>query len=185
MHAETTRLSLRELALSDTPNIYALDSIPDNARYQTWPPRTPESADEFVQVAVSCSEESPRTFVELAVSVATNPNSAEKTEFIGRVGAHIDSKEQTAELWFSFMPHAQGKGYATEAVGALIELLRAARKGQEVPHFNRLLIECDPRNTASRRLAERASFVMQSCTERAFECKGEWVGSMVFVRDAD
>ncbi|KAJ7067545.1 acyl-CoA N-acyltransferase, partial [Mycena amicta] len=89
---------------------------------------------------------------------------------------------RTAELWFSFMPSAQGKGYATEAVTALIEMLRAERDAKRVPNFDRFLIECDPRNTRSSKLAERVGFVMESCTEKAFECKGEWVGSMVYTR---
>ncbi|KAJ7067539.1 acetyltransferase, partial [Mycena amicta] len=176
MHTETPRLTLREITLDDVENIYALDSIPDNARYQTWPPRTREEAQHFVEENVYCATESPRAFVEQAVLIRTSGL------FIGRVGAHIDRAARTAELWFSFMPSAQGKGYATEAVTALIEILRAERDAKRVPNYDRLLIECDPRNTRSSKLAERVGFVMESCTEKAFECKGEWVGSMVYTR---
>ncbi len=48
----------------------------------------------------------------------------------------------------------------------------------------RFTVECDPRNEPSWRLAERLGFERQSLTERAFECKGEWVGSLVYRREA-
>jgi RimJ/RimL family protein N-acetyltransferase len=43
-----------------------------------------------------------------------------------------------------------------------------------------LEIECDPRNRGSRKLAERLGFEKISCVERAYESKGEWVGSLVY-----
>ncbi|KAJ7242443.1 acyl-CoA N-acyltransferase [Mycena rebaudengoi] len=186
MHTNSARLTLREITLDDVEHIYALDSIPENARYQTWPPRTRDEAENFVHENIRSAAESPRVFVEQAVWIPI-PSSGEDTPptFIGRVGAHIDAAARTAELWYSFMPSAQGRGYATEAVAALIDMLRAGRDAERVPHFDRLLIECDPRNTRSNRLAERAGFVMQSCIENAFECKGEWVGSMVYGREVD
>lgn len=186
MHTNSARLILREITLDDVEHIYALDSLPESARYQTWPPRTRDEAENFVHENIHSATESPRVFVEQAVLIPMSSSDEDMPPtFIGRVGAHIDAAARTAELWFSFMPSAQGRGYATEAVAALIEMLRAERDAERAPHFNRLLIECDPRNTRSSRLAERAGFVMESCTENAFECKGEWVGSMVYVREVD
>ncbi|KAF8194402.1 acyl-CoA N-acyltransferase [Mycena galopus ATCC 62051] len=198
MHTNSARLTLREITLDDVEHIYALDSIPENARYQTWPPRTRDEAENVVHQAIYCATESPRVFVEQVVFVpipipipipvlipSSGGDTPPEPTFIGRVGAHIDAAARTAELWFSFMPSAQGRGYATEAVAALVEMLRAERDAGRVPHFDCLLIECDPRNTRSSRLAERAGFVLQSCTENAFECKGEWVGSLVYGREVD
>jgi RimJ/RimL family protein N-acetyltransferase len=186
MHTKSARLILREITLDDVEHIYALDSLPENARYQTWPPRTRDEAENFVHENIHSATESPRVFVEQAVLIPmSNSDEDMPPTFIGRVGAHIDAAARTAELWFSFMPSAQGRGYATEAVAALIEMLRAERDAERAPHFNRLLIECDPRNTRSSRLAERAGFVMESCTENVFECKGEWVGSMVYIREPE
>jgi RimJ/RimL family protein N-acetyltransferase len=98
---------------------------------------------------------------------------------IGRVGASL-SQRQDAEpairsnLWYSFLPYAQGKGYATEAVAAFMEELVRMREGEV--EFE---IECDPRNRGSWRLAERLGFERISLVERAYESKGEWVGSLV------
>ncbi len=68
------------------------------------------------------------------------------------------------------MPEARGRGYATEAVRGLMSLL----------DVRRFTIECDPRNVASWRLAQRLGFVRESFVKRAFEGKGEWVGSAVY-----
>jgi RimJ/RimL family protein N-acetyltransferase len=43
-----------------------------------------------------------------------------------------------------------------------------------------LEIECDPRNTKSWKMAERLGFVRHSLKERDYECKGEWVDSLVY-----
>ncbi len=95
-----------------------------------------------------------------------------KGAFIGRVGAWIaDGK---ASLWFSFMPSAQGKGYAMEAMWPFIRLLGPVG----------LEMECDPRNVGSWRLAQRLGFLRESLTENAMEIKGEWVGSLVYRKAA-
>ncbi|KAJ7461596.1 acetyltransferase [Mycena latifolia] len=176
MHTQTARLALREFTLADIPSIYALESIPEVARYQTWPPRTQEDAERVVEEMIEDEAEAPRVVVEQAVSIADGKDGS----FIGRVGGRIDPAARTAELWFSFMPSAHGHGYATEAIRALIDMLREATRGGDVPPFDRLIIECDPRNDRSSRLAERVGFALESTVENAFECKGEWVGSMVY-----
>jgi RimJ/RimL family protein N-acetyltransferase len=88
-------------------------------------------------------------------------------------------KKVRVELWFSLLPALQRKGLATEAVEAFVrEVVRREREGGEVEM--ELEIECDPRNTGSRRLAERLGFRKESEVEEAFECKGEMVGSVVY-----
>ncbi|KAJ7186800.1 acyl-CoA N-acyltransferase [Mycena filopes] len=186
MHTQTARLTLRELRLDDIPAMYALESIPEVARYQTWPPRTLEDAERTVRGSIAEATEVPRVIVEQAVCLTSGDGTgvgANDGAFIGRVGGHIDHEAGTAEVWFAFMPSAGGKGYATEATEALIGmLLREVEEGREPP-FKKLIIECDPRNERSSKLALRLGFVLESCEERAFECKGEWVGSMVYTRE--
>ncbi|KAJ9637910.1 hypothetical protein H2199_007405 [Coniosporium tulheliwenetii] len=146
---------------SDIPSIYALESLPEVVRYQTWPPRTLAEAWTVVHEIIANRERSPRQHVELAVELHDGT-------FLGRVGAWVD--EGKASLWFAFMPDAWGRGYATEAMRAFIPLLGRVK----------LEIECDPRNTGSWKLAERLGFVKESLTENVKEVKGEWVGSLVY-----
>ena len=94
-------------------------------------------------------------------------------------------KRVHVDLWFSLLPAVQGRGLATEAVEAFVEeVVRRERDGEEGAGevLVELEIECDPRNTGSRRLAERLGFGKEREVEEAFECKGEMVGSVVYTK---
>jgi RimJ/RimL family protein N-acetyltransferase len=176
---KTARLVLREFVIADTEPFYQLESKPETARYQTWPPRTREQAQEQVRAIIQNASITPRSHVELAVM--------HDDVFIGRVGANLrrvfeDIASRVymhVDLWFSFMLEVQGNGFATEAMIAFIDLL-VERKREPGRKEIRLEIECDPRNTGSWKLAKRLGFERVSLTENAFECKGEWVGSLVY-----
>lgn len=165
MHVQTDRLTLREFSTSDIPSVYALESLPEVVRYQTWPPRTLAEASSVVHEIIAKRLESPRQHVELAVELHDGA-------FLGLVGAWINGGK--GSLWFAFMPETWGRGYATEAMRAFVPLLGNVR----------LEIECDPRNTGSWKLAERLGFVREPLTERAEEVKGEWVDTVVYTMAA-
>jgi RimJ/RimL family protein N-acetyltransferase len=176
----TDRLLLREFIVEDVDGYYELESSEENARYQDWPPRTREQARDLVLSNIQSSIESPRRMWELVVE--------HEGRLIGRIGAKVtfpkpdtDSFDQAQEfphfdLWVSFLPFVQGQGFATEAMRAFIAELVKSQGGKKVE----LEIECDPRNTGSWKLAERLGFMRYKLTERAWESKGEWVGSLVY-----
>ena len=62
------------------------------------------------------------------------------------------SIEGMPEMGWIFAPHAQGKGYAFEAVSAALSWADEALAGREIPAI------IDPENAASIRLAERVGF---------------------------
>lgn len=163
MRLRTERLLLREFTLDDVAALHDLESREEVVRYQTYPPRSEAEARRVVQEIVLGQGRLPRKHFELAVVL--------EESFIGRVGALIE--DDSARLWYAFLPAFHGKGYATEAMRAFVCVIPPKK----------LIIECDPRNVASWRLAERLGFVRESLTERAYPCKGEWVDSLVYVRD--
>jgi GrpB-like predicted nucleotidyltransferase (UPF0157 family)/RimJ/RimL family protein N-acetyltransferase len=172
---KTERLSLREFTTTanDDEGYYELERNEENARYQTWAPRTREEARELVFANMRNIAAKPRTNWELVVDL--------EGRMIGRVGAALTSTKGDRaidhfDLWFSFLPSMQGKGYATEAVTAFVGGLLERYTENDVE----LEIECDPRNAGSWKLAERLGFEKFRLTERAWECKGEWVGSVVY-----
>ncbi|KAL5376005.1 hypothetical protein DPSP01_010737 [Paraphaeosphaeria sporulosa] len=161
---KTERLVLREFVWGDVEAYFGLESREEVVRYQNWGPRTREQVGEQVAEIVKGSAAVPRTHFELAVE--------HEGRFIGRVGAKVKKDGIAhADLWFSFLPECQGRGFATEAMKAFIPLLSGPLE---------LEIECDPRNTGSWKLAERLGFERFELTEKAFECKGEWVDSLVY-----
>ncbi|KAF2832457.1 acyl-CoA N-acyltransferase [Ophiobolus disseminans] len=170
------RLLLREFQVEDIDAYHALESTEANARYQSWGPRTMEESRELVWSNMQNSTVNPRTNWELVVE--------SEERLVGRVGAaltRLDAADHAQpdvrfDLWFSFLPAVHGKGFATEAVRALVDVLteKYNEKGVEFE------IECDPRNTGSCKLAERLGFEKHSLTEKAWESKGECVDSLVY-----
>ncbi|KAF2732318.1 acyl-CoA N-acyltransferase [Polyplosphaeria fusca] len=168
---KTSRLTIREFVMADVAPFHALESNPDVVRYQTWGPKSSEQAHEDVAQTIQSSFVSPRQVIELAV--------VHEQKFIGRIGAMMKRKDDNdvgldpphADIWFSFLPEVQGRGFATEAMEAFIPSLGSPLE---------LEIECDPRNAGSWKMAERLGFSKISLTERVYECKGEWVDSLVY-----
>ncbi|KAF2666402.1 acetyltransferase [Microthyrium microscopicum] len=167
METFTSRLHLREFLPTDVTLFYSLESIPAVVRYQTWEPKTEIEAANYVFSVIGSQTEQPRTIFDLIVE------RKDSKEFLGRVGMKVDHDSEHGDLWFSFLPSAQGKGYAVEAVEGLLGL---------IPTLHTLGIECDPRNIGSRKLAERLNFEQVKLQENAFECKGEWVGSVEYIK---
>lgn len=164
MRILTPRLCLREFTLEDVAALHDLESRPEVVRYQTYPPRTEDDARRVVEEILRGQASAPRKHLELAVVLGET--------FIGRVGSWAEGR--STRLWYAFLPAYQGQGYATEAMRAFVDVVPGSK----------LIIECDPRNVASWRLAERLGFSRESLTERAYECKGEWVDSLVYVKGA-
>jgi RimJ/RimL family protein N-acetyltransferase/GrpB-like predicted nucleotidyltransferase (UPF0157 family) len=172
--ARTSRLVLREFSLKDVVGYFELESNEENSRYQDWPPRTIEQAQDLVSANIQASYTTPRTVWELVVEG--------EGRMIGRVGALSTSSMVDDEavkrfnLWFSFLPSVHGKGFATEAMRAFIHEL--IEKQSEISV--QLEIECDPRNTGSWKLAERLGFKKHGLTLNAWESKGKCVDSLVY-----
>ncbi|KAF2664796.1 acetyltransferase [Microthyrium microscopicum] len=165
---KSDRLHLRAPQLSDAADVFAMNSNPEMTKYQSWPPLT-EEAQAIRWVEQTMKEHTETPCISLAFVVTTT---AENT-FIGNIGAESDHDNSATELWYSIAAEHHGKGYATEAVRAMIPLL---------PEGYVLEIECDPRNAASRKLAERLGFKEVHYEEKSYECKGQWVGLVKYVR---
>jgi ribosomal-protein-alanine N-acetyltransferase len=84
-------------------------------------------------------------------------------ELIGDVQATIFPRERNARIAYAVYPLHQRRGYAREAVTALIEHLRAAH------HVRRIVAEMDVRNVASYRLAESLGFTRAGMREGELE----------------
>ncbi|KAL1792448.1 hypothetical protein ACET3X_008955 [Alternaria dauci] len=179
---KTQRLLLREFVMKDEESYFLLEGNEQNARYQYWPPRTRQEARQLVLENIRNHNDVPRTKYELAVE---NLNE----QFIGRVGAMTSQANSDslpgeatikpvthANLWFSFLPSMQGQGFATEAMTAFIDALKERLQDQGKLEME---IECDPRNEASWKLAERLGFERHSLTKEKEMVKGEWVDSLV------
>lgn len=165
---KTKRLTLRHYRADDLEQTLAYHGDPDVARYLLEPPWTREVAQQQItrrmgRKHIGASDQALALVVEHDGSV------------IGDVGLWpTDEWLRTAELGWAFHPAAQGKGYATEAVLALIDLAFG--------HYgmHRVKAQLDARNTASARVCERLGMSREAHLRRDWWSKGEWSDTLVY-----
>ena len=169
MQLATDRLILREFVEDDWRAIHAIESQPDVVRYQTFHPRSEDDARVYVQGILVSARELPRTTYDLAVTFKDDDT------LRGRVGLMRNPDElREAMLWFVIGPADAGKGYATEAAGAMLAYAFAELK------LHRVYGDCDDRNVSSARVMEKLGMRREAHFIQNAWIKDEWCDSLNF-----
>jgi len=163
----TSRLKLRVVRPQDAPALLAYRNDPHIARYQSWElPYTPAAAETLI--------------AEMADRVPGDPGwvqvgleRADTGELIGDVA--LCTQDQRAEIGVTLSKAAQGQGYATEGLRALIDYAYGTLKLEQV------VAEIDPRNLAVARLLGRLGFVYRETQLGTYHHRGEWTDNAVYV----
>ena len=87
---------------------------------------------------------------------------------IGDVAVGISDEGRQAMIGYSIAPVAQGNGYATEAVRAVVAALFAA------PEMHRISASVDPANVASQRVLDKLGLRHEGRAIAAVLVRGEW-----------
>jgi RimJ/RimL family protein N-acetyltransferase len=90
------------------------------------------------------------------------------------VAVHLHDNLKQAEIGFTLARAYQKKGYATEAVGAVLDRLF------RVQGLHKVTGECDARNTASAGLMERLGFTREGHLRQQTWIKGEWTDDLIY-----
>lgn len=160
----TKRLALRPFETRDADAVLAYHSLPEVSQYQFWSPRSRPEVE--VKVAAwgkqhSIAQEGDA--VVLAVVLAGS------SQLIGDIMLSLNSGEaRQGEIGYSFNPDYSGQGYATEAVGALVDW------GFDALGLHRILARCDARNERSWKLVERMNFRREAHFREHAKFKGGW-----------
>jgi aminoglycoside 6'-N-acetyltransferase len=143
----TPRLLIRRFRDSDLESFIAYRNDPEVARYQGWSvPYLHKSALEFL-AEMKDKQPAPGEWLQLALELRTTG------EIIGDITFHLMSADpRQAYLGYSLSRLHWGKGYASEAVRALLGYLFGEL------NLHRVVAECDVENTASQKLLERLGF---------------------------
>ena len=154
----TERLVLRGFEARDLEPLLALHGHPDAVRYVPFPPRDRAEVQQVLErKRLSRGFAADGDRLELAVTCTDGT-------FVGDVMLALRSAEhQTLEVGYIFSPGHGGRGYATEAVRALLDLA-FGRLGAR-----RVVARVDARNLASRALLERLGV-----RQEAFLVENEW-----------
>ena len=167
----TSRLTLRRFAAADLDRFLAYRSDPDVARYQGWTAQTRDEALSFIEGNQTAAFGVPGEWIQIAMAEQRSD------ALLGDMGMHVDGAEPTTvELGFTLARGAQGKGYAREAVGTLIDALFATGA------VTKIVCIADARNEPSLKLLRRLDMTHVRSDEVEF--KGERCVEHTFARVA-
>lgn len=168
----TARTRLRRLSQADLPRFQAYRHDAETGRWQGWQPMEDAAARAFLQEAATSPFCTPGQWFQLGIA------ERDSDALIGDIGVQLHGGAGLmAELGFTLAPAAQGRGLATEAVGAMVAWLLAHSPAQ------RVVAVADTRNLASLRLLQRlglrpfatlpAVFRGQACLEQHWVARRE------------
>lgn len=142
---ETPRLRLRRLHPEDAPALAQYRSLPEVARFQGWNSPYPEPKAMDLIDQMQNREPGQSGWFQFAVALGSEGT------LIGDIGVHT-FEERQAELGFTLSSQWWGKGYATEALEAVINY------AFKTLQMHRLVAATDTRNLASQKVLERLGF---------------------------
>jgi [ribosomal protein S5]-alanine N-acetyltransferase len=166
---ETERLVLREYVADDIDAVHAYASDPAVVEFMLWGPNTPDETAQFVERAIQCSTERPRTTFGLALTLRDGGT------LLGGCGLHIrEPAHSAAEIGYCLARPAWGRGYATEAAGALLEF------GFVQLGLHRIYAMCDTRNVASSRVLAKCGMRREGHFVEDVRHRGAWRDSLYY-----
>src|SRR3954471_21627453 len=122
-----TRPLLRGLSVEDLAAFQAYRSDPDLARYQGWQPTSDEQARAFLAEQAKQELGSAGQWLQVAVTLR------DTGEVIGDLGLCVlDEGKGEVTLGFTMARSAQRRGYATEAVMAVLDALLGGGRARSV-----------------------------------------------------
>lgn len=165
---KTDRLIVRLAKPDDAEAIYFYRSDFIVNKYQGW---FPESVNEVRDYIINM----PQTFDVADVCFQFAIISITDDRLIGDMGISFTGhNKMQAEIGCTLHKDFQGKGYATEALSAMVNYLFLTLKK------HRVIASIDPRNIASIGLIERLGFRKEAHFKESYFLRGEWVDDIIY-----
>ncbi len=157
----TRRLTVRRFTRDDITRFTAYRNLPEVWRYQDWTvPYTRDHAHDLLDELESLGGPTPGAWMQLAIDDGTG--------LVGDVAVWLSPDGGLAMIGYTLDPVVQGRGYATEAVGAVVGLLFDRFR------VHRVAATLDPANISSARVLERLGFRYEGRGVRAALVRGVW-----------
>ena len=158
----TDRLLLRRITVDDIDDMYEYAKNATLTRYLTWSPH-PDKAYTFEYVTYLQSRYKTGEFFDWAVTLKDGG------KMIGTCGfTRFDFQNDAGEIGYVINPEYQGRGIATEALGAVIKF------GFEDLALNRIECRFMTENEVSRRVMQKNGMTFEGVLRRAMLVKGEY-----------
>ena len=167
MIIQTERLMLRKLGLTDAEAVFAYRSDVKVNRFLSKRPISVHEVETMITSEIAPVFNQVGTWFQMGLfDLKTNA-------ICGDIGVHFIDTEQV-ELGYTLAASYQGKGLATEALSALIDMLF----DELAKH--RIIASIDPRNEPSIRLMERLGFRKEAHFHRSIFMHGEWTDDVIY-----
>ena len=158
----TERLILRKISLDDVDDMYEYAKNAKLTEYLTWSPH-PDKAYTFEYVSYLQTRYKSGEFFDWAIILK------ESGKMIGTCGfTRFDFRHNFGEIGYVVNPDYQGRGIATEAVGAVM------RFGFDNLALNRIECRYMIENEASRRVMEKNSMIFEGTLRNGMLVKGSY-----------
>lgn len=165
----TPRLRLDRLLASDAPDLFAYRTDDAVARYQGWKPAAEVDAHAFIARQAAQPFAEPASWFQLAI------RERQSAELIGDLGIHFpEGVDEAIEFGVSLRPERQGRGYAREAMAAMLDMAFGTWG------YRRAVGSVDPRNVASIALLRSLGFRQEAHHVESYQFRGEWVDDVIF-----
>lgn len=160
---KTTRLLLRSFKDTDLATVHTLLNHPESNIYNPGIVPNDEAATKIVLSGwIHDAAMQPRN--RFTFYIHDNDN-----QFIGIISIGIiKTQYKNAEIWYKISPEFWGKGYATEAVKAIIKF------GFETLLLHRIEAGCAVGNVASYKVLEKAGMFREAHTRKLLPLKSGW-----------
>jgi len=169
----TERLALRRFRPSDAETLAAYRSDPDVARYQSWTAPVPLEQARVIVASLAAGDPDEPGWFQYAIE------RIDDRVHIGDVGVDLHENRRQAEIGFTLAPAYQHRGYAGEAVRAVLDHLFGVRG------LHKVSAEVDARNAAAARLLDWLGFTREGLRRSHTWIKGEWTDDLLYGLLAD
>jgi RimJ/RimL family protein N-acetyltransferase len=163
------RLILRRLQRADLPALCEYRSLPEVARYQSWESFGPDEAARLIDGQSGLEPNVPGTWFQLAIVAAA------AGVLVGDCGLHCrqdDSRQM--EIGITLALAHQGRGYATETLGLVLDYLFVRLDKHRVTAIT------DADNEAAAALLRRLGFRREGHFIENVWFKGKWGSEFSF-----
>lgn len=175
MRIETARLVLREFELDDAHATHLYERDAAVVRYQSFGVRSFAESLAYIEQSRALAREVPRRIYDLAVVLRGAGTSSGHDVLVGRCGLKVaDVEQREGALWYILHPSHWGRGIIPEAARALLAF------GFGELGLHRIIVDCDPENTSSIRVAEKLGMRREAHFVENAWVKGRWVDCLIF-----
>ncbi|MFF2019506.1 GNAT family N-acetyltransferase [Paenibacillus sp. NPDC058177] len=168
----TDRLLIRTLEIKDREAFFRYRAMPEVYKYQSWKPQNINEVEKFISDNLTVVPNTSDSWLQVAISLKDG-------QLVGDIGIHFLYDGFQAELGYTLSPEFQGKGYASEAVRAVIDYLFTGL-GK-----HRITGSVDPDNLKSVKLLENLGFRKEAHFIKSYRMNDAWYDDCVYAILAD